>query len=90
MFLLLLVLQVEGLRGFSWSPRDNILSYWVAEDKDVPARVVLLEVTATSSTLLLMLLLLLLLLLLLIILLVLLLLLLHIFVHMSWISNLIK
>lgn len=27
-----------------WSPSDNIIAYWVAEDKDVPARVVLLEI----------------------------------------------
>jgi len=37
-------ITVNGIRDFSWSPRDNILVYWVAEDKDVPARVVLLEI----------------------------------------------
>lgn len=30
-------------RDFCWSPSDNIIAYWVAEDKDVPARVTLLE-----------------------------------------------
>lgn len=42
-------IKVEGLNGFSWSPRDNILSYWVAEDKDVPARVVLMEVPSRNE-----------------------------------------
>lgn len=37
-------ITVNGIRDFSWSPRDNVLAYWVAEDKDVPARVVLLEI----------------------------------------------
>jgi len=42
-------IKVEGLKGFSWSPRDNILAYWVAEDKDVPARVVLLEIPSRNE-----------------------------------------
>jgi len=42
-------IKVEGLQGFSWSPKDNILSYWVAEAKDVPARVVLLEVPSRNE-----------------------------------------
>uniref|UniRef100_A0A646QC55 Eukaryotic translation initiation factor 3 subunit B n=1 Tax=Hemiscolopendra marginata TaxID=943146 RepID=A0A646QC55_9MYRI len=37
-------LKIPGLRDFSWSPTDNIIAYWVAEDKDVPARVTLLEI----------------------------------------------
>ena len=37
-------LKIPGVRDFSWSPTDNILAYWVAEDKDVPARVTLLEI----------------------------------------------
>jgi len=37
-------IKVPGMKDFSWSPKDNIIAYWVAEDKDVPARVVLLEV----------------------------------------------
>lgn len=37
-------IKVPGIRNFSWSPTHNILSYWVAEDKDVPARVTLIEV----------------------------------------------
>jgi len=42
-------IKVEGLKGFSWSPKDNILTYWVAEDKDVPARVVLLEIPSRKE-----------------------------------------
>lgn len=37
-------IKIAGIRDFSWSPTDNIISYWVAEDKDVPARVILLEI----------------------------------------------
>ena len=37
-------LKITDLRDFSWSPADNIIAYWVSENKDVPARVVLLEV----------------------------------------------
>ncbi|XP_013774809.1 eukaryotic translation initiation factor 3 subunit B-like isoform X1 [Limulus polyphemus] len=37
-------LKVAGMRNFSWSPSDNIIAYWVAEDKDVPARVTLIEI----------------------------------------------
>jgi len=36
--------KISGIRDFSWSPSDNIVGYWVAEDKDVPARVTLLEI----------------------------------------------
>lgn len=37
-------LKVSGIRDFNWSPTDNIIAYWVAENKDVPARVTLLEI----------------------------------------------
>lgn len=36
--------KIPGIRDFNWSPTDNVLAYWVAEDKDVPARVTLLEI----------------------------------------------
>jgi len=42
-------IKVEGLKGFSWSPKDPILTYWVAENKDVPARVVLLEIPSRNE-----------------------------------------
>lgn len=37
-------IKIMGIRDFSWSPTDNVISYWVAESKDVPARVILLEI----------------------------------------------
>jgi len=42
-------IKVDGLRGFSWSPSDPILVYWVAEDKDVPARVVIMEIPSRNE-----------------------------------------
>merc|ERR1719310_1756183 len=42
-------IKIEGLKGFSWSPRDNIIAYWVGEAKDVPARVVLLEIPSRKE-----------------------------------------
>jgi len=42
-------IKIPGMRDFSWSPKENILAYWVAEDKDVPARVVLLELPSKNE-----------------------------------------
>jgi translation initiation factor 3 subunit B len=42
-------LKIPGMRDFSWSPTENILAYWVAEDKDVPARVMLLEIPSRNE-----------------------------------------
>jgi len=42
-------IKVPGMRDFSWSPKENILAYWVAEDKDVPARVVLQEIPSRNE-----------------------------------------
>jgi len=42
-------IKVSGMRDFSWSPSNNTLAYWVAEDKDVPARVVLLELPSRNE-----------------------------------------
>lgn len=36
-------------RNFSWSPTQNIVAYWVAEEKDVPARVTLLEIPSRTE-----------------------------------------
>jgi len=36
--------KIPGIKDFSWSPTDNVLAYWVPENKDVPARVTLLEI----------------------------------------------
>ena len=42
-------IKVSGMRDYSWSPSDNVLAYWVAEDKDVPARVTLVEVPSRNE-----------------------------------------
>merc|ERR1719369_2779965 len=42
-------IKVAGMKDFSWSPKENILAYWVAEDKDVPARVMLLEIPSRKE-----------------------------------------
>lgn len=36
--------KIPSLADFQWSPTDNRLAYWTAEDGNVPARVVLAEV----------------------------------------------
>ncbi|XP_008544236.1 eukaryotic translation initiation factor 3 subunit B [Microplitis demolitor] len=42
-------IKTVGIRDFSWSPTDNVLAYWVPEDKDVPARVTLLEIPSRNE-----------------------------------------
>lgn len=42
-------MKISGVKNFSWSPSHNILAYWVAEDKDVPARVTLLEIPSKNE-----------------------------------------
>ncbi|XP_014680977.1 PREDICTED: eukaryotic translation initiation factor 3 subunit B-like [Priapulus caudatus] len=42
-------LKVTNLKDFSWSPSDNIIVYWVPEDNNVPARVVLLEMPSRKE-----------------------------------------
>ncbi|GBN06702.1 Eukaryotic translation initiation factor 3 subunit B [Araneus ventricosus] len=37
-------LKITGIKNFTWSPSQNVIAYWVAEEKDVPARVTLLEI----------------------------------------------
>lgn len=37
-------IKIPGIRSFSWSPTDNIIAYWVAEETDVPAKVTLMEI----------------------------------------------
>uniref|UniRef100_U5EXZ0 Eukaryotic translation initiation factor 3 subunit B n=1 Tax=Corethrella appendiculata TaxID=1370023 RepID=U5EXZ0_9DIPT len=37
-------IKVTGIKNFSWSPTDNIIAYWVAEETDVPAKVTLMEI----------------------------------------------
>ena len=35
-------LKCPGVRGFSWSPKDNFISYWVPEQGEAPARVTII------------------------------------------------
>nr|CAG4640661.1 EOG090X01UY [Eulimnadia texana] len=42
-------IKVPGIRDFAWSPTDNIIGYWVCEDKDTPARVTLLEIPSRNE-----------------------------------------
>lgn len=37
------------LRDFSWSPGDNIIAFWVPEDKDIPARVTLMQMPSRQE-----------------------------------------
>lgn len=37
------------MKSFSWCPTLNIMAYWVAEDRDVPARVNLLEIPSRQE-----------------------------------------
>lgn len=36
-------------RDFSWSPGDNIIAFWVPEDKDIPARVTLMQMPSRQE-----------------------------------------
>lgn len=36
--------KIPSLSDFQWSPTDNRLAYWTAEDGNVPARLVLAEI----------------------------------------------
>ncbi|RWS15335.1 Eukaryotic translation initiation factor 3 subunit B-like protein [Dinothrombium tinctorium] len=42
-------MKIPGIRNFSWSPSQNLMAYWVAEDKDVPARVTLIEIPSRKE-----------------------------------------
>lgn len=42
-------LKINGVKNFTWSPTQNILAYWVAEDKNVPARVSLIEIPSRNE-----------------------------------------
>ncbi|XP_054160454.1 eukaryotic translation initiation factor 3 subunit B-like [Oppia nitens] len=41
--------KIAGIRNFTWSPSQNILAYWVAEDQNVPARVTLIEIPSRNE-----------------------------------------
>ncbi|XP_061129768.1 eukaryotic translation initiation factor 3 subunit B-like [Syngnathus typhle] len=42
-------LKISGIKDFSWSPGDNILAFWVPEDKDIPARVTLMQLPSRQE-----------------------------------------
>ncbi|KAI6076501.1 Eukaryotic translation initiation factor 3 subunit B [Aix galericulata] len=42
-------LKINGIRDFSWSPGGNIIAFWVPEDKDIPARVTLMQLPARQE-----------------------------------------
>lgn len=31
--------KISGVKEFSWSPSENVIAYWIAENNDVPAKV---------------------------------------------------
>uniref|UniRef100_A0A673J120 Eukaryotic translation initiation factor 3 subunit B n=1 Tax=Sinocyclocheilus rhinocerous TaxID=307959 RepID=A0A673J120_9TELE len=42
-------LRINGIKDFSWSPGDNIIAFWVPEDKDIPARVTLMQLPSRNE-----------------------------------------
>jgi translation initiation factor 3 subunit B len=42
-------IKIPFISDFEWSPTNNYISYWVKEDKNVPARVVLMEIPSKTE-----------------------------------------
>ncbi|XP_070617473.1 eukaryotic translation initiation factor 3 subunit B [Erythrolamprus reginae] len=42
-------LKITGIKDFSWSPGGNIITFWVPEDKDIPARVTLMQLPSRQE-----------------------------------------
>merc|ERR1719161_2889213 len=42
-------IKLEGLQCFDWSPKDDIISAWIPEKKDSPARLQLIEVPSRKE-----------------------------------------
>merc|ERR1719320_31057 len=42
-------LKITAVRDFQWSPSDNIISYWVPEQENTPARVTLVEIPSRKE-----------------------------------------
>ena len=42
-------IKIQHITDFEWSPINNYISYWVAEYKNVPARVVLIEIPSKNE-----------------------------------------
>jgi translation initiation factor 3 subunit B len=36
--------KINGVKDFSWSPTNNVIAYWIAENKDVPAKVSIMSI----------------------------------------------
>ena len=43
------MIKIPHIQDFEWSPTDNYISYWVAQDKNVLARVVLMEMPSKNE-----------------------------------------
>eukprot|EP00795_Rhopilema_esculentum_P009002 gene9002-16644_t len=41
--------QWPVFKDFTWSPSDNLIAYWVPEDKDTPARLVMMEIPSRQE-----------------------------------------
>lgn len=48
-WILITVCVCPSFRDFSWSPGDNIIAFWVPEDKDIPARVTLMQMPSRQE-----------------------------------------
>ncbi|KAH7644441.1 translation initiation factor eIF-3b like protein [Dermatophagoides farinae] len=42
-------MKMSGIKSFVWSPSENMLAYWVAEEQNVPARVSLIEIPSKNE-----------------------------------------
>merc|ERR1711962_1728074 len=42
-------IKITGIKDFSWSPTDNIIAYWIAEDQDIPAKTALLAIPSREE-----------------------------------------
>ncbi|XP_058950716.2 eukaryotic translation initiation factor 3 subunit B-like [Pocillopora verrucosa] len=42
-------LKIQGVREFAWSPTDEVIAFWVPENKDTPARVTLMEIPSRKE-----------------------------------------
>jgi uncharacterized protein with WD repeat len=42
-------IKIQHISDFEWSTSNNCVSYWVAEDKNVLARVVIMEIPSKNE-----------------------------------------
>ncbi len=43
------IMILTYFRDFTWSPSSNLVAYWVPEDKDTPARLVIMEMPSRQE-----------------------------------------